>query len=369
LISDAVEYVTIVKIDCDQRKTMTRITQQDDNALAQVQDLTFNFLLALPGRAGSRHTQRAYFRWIDTYLVDNAGMQPTKSDARVHRMQALPVRTLVPLLNASMLRAWLGRLMQNGHGKQGLDQARAAVVTLSDLMAEAELLDDRTAASLARVRPPRAEDGQRPGRWLSLDQIKALIYAGSNIATSTHQQARNAVVLNMLCTMALRREELSVARWGDLSIQNNRVVLRVHGKGRRMAIIDVPKPVIRALDTWRRLVEPDDPHPPPETSIVRRIWKGGRIADDGLSPDGIWLIIKEAAAHAGIGHVAPHDLRRSVAGALQESGVAIDTISRLLRHSNIAVTEKYLSRLPHVNEGAVLMSDALGMSDDWPGFE
>jgi len=348
---------------------MTKLTQAEENALAQGHDLTFNFLLALPGRAGSRHTQRAYFRWVDTYLVDNAAMQPTRGDSRVLRMQALPVKTLISVLNAPMLRAWLGRLMQQGHGKQGLDQARAAVVTLADLLAESEWIDFQVAASLARVKPPRAEDGQRPGRWLSLDQIKLLIVAGGQIATSDNQEARNAVVLNMLCTMALRREELSVARWGDLSIQNNRAVLRVHGKGRRTAVIDVPKPVLRSLDRWRNAIEPRATHPPLETPLVRRIWKGGRIADDGLSPDGIWLIIKESALNAGIGHVAPHDLRRSVAGALQESGVAIETISRLLRHSNIAVTERYLSRLPQINEGAVLMSDALGLDGDWPGFD
>jgi integrase/recombinase XerC len=73
------------------------------------------------------------------------------------------------------------------------------------------------------------------------------------------------------------------------------------------------------------------------------------------------MIIHEAAHAAGLGDVAPHDLRRSVAGALQQNGVSIDKISRLLRHSNVGVTERYLSRLPQPNEGALLMSDMLEM--------
>jgi hypothetical protein len=43
-----------------------------------------------------------------------------------------------------------------------------------------------------------------------------------------------------------------------------------------------------------------------------------------------------------------------------------------LRHSNIAVTERYLNRLPHAVEGATLMSEVLGLEDDladWPGYE
>jgi len=287
-------------------------------------------------------------------------------------MQTLPVPLLAQVLTAQQLRAWLGILARKGHSKQGLDQARAAIVTLTDLLAEAEWVEDTTAAAMARVRPPRAEEGQRPGRWLSLHEVRMLMAASPQIATTENQAARNAVAITILCTMALRREELSAAKWGDLTLQNNRPVLRVHGKGRKVATVDVPSPVLKSLDTWRRMVEPDALHPPPQTPLIRRIWKGGGISRHGLSPDGVWLIVDQASEHAGLGHVAPHDLRRSVAGALYEAGVPIDKISRLLRHSNIAVTEKYLSRLPHANEGAILMSEALGFDENdeesWPGF-
>ncbi len=354
---------------------MTKLPQRRNHGrqLPVISDgtaLTFNFAVTLPGRASSPHTQRAYFRWVDTYLVDIAGMKPTQGEARIHRMTMLPILTLQECLSAPQLRAWLGRLVQVGHGKQGIDQARASIVTLADLLAEAGWLDDYAAAAMGRVRPPRAEDGQRPGRWLSLDQIKMLIAAGNDIATTENQARRNKVVLMSLCTMALRREELAVARWSDMSLQNNRAVLRIHGKGRKVATVDVPRAVIRSLQGWRQAIQTDG-ELQIESPLVRRIWKGGRVAKDGLSPDGIWWIVDTAAVYAGLGHVAPHDLRRSVAGALYEAGIPVDKISRLLRHSNIAVTERYLQRLPHANEGGVLMSDLLGMGDDfddWPGF-
>lgn len=328
--------------------------------------LTFNFAAALPGRASSVHSHRAYFRWVDTYLVDIAGLKPMHGAARLARMMALPVELLQESLSARQLRAWLGMLVSRNHGKQGIEQARAAIVTLADLLAEAELFDEYAAAAMSRVRPPRAEEGQRTGRWLSVDELKLLMSAAREIGTSENQMLRNDVIATILCTMALRREELAVAKWEDLSIQNNRVMLRVHGKGRKVAMIDVPRPVLRAIDRWRQATGPGtDKHSP----LIRRIWKGGRISRRGLTPDGIWWMIDEAARAAGLGHVAPHDLRRSVAGALHEAGTPIDKISRLLRHSNIAVTERYLNRLPRANEGAILMSDVLGLDDDWPGFD
>ncbi len=344
---------------------MTQLSERRQSQIAT--DLTFNFALALPGRASSMHTQRAYFRWVDTYLVDMAGFQATQGPKRIARMHALPVQVLQEVLTAQQLRAWLGILIGRKHGKQGVDQARAAVVTLADLLAEAGWLDDYAAAAMSRVRPPRAEDGQRPGRWLSVEQIRLLMDAAQAIATSENQMLRNEVVIKMLCTMALRREELSVAQWGDLSLQDERITLRVHGKGRKVAFIDVPPPVFKVLNRWRRLVAPGELHPHAATPLVRRLWKGGRIARQGLSPDGIWMIVDQSAAFAGLGHVAPHDLRRSVAGALHQSGVAVEQISRLLRHSNITVTERYLNRLPQANTGAILMSQTLGLDDEIPG--
>lgn len=323
----------------------------------------FNFAQALRGRVSSPHTIRAYYRWVDRYLVDWLQMQPTEREKRRLRMEALPLNTLLTVITPYALRSWLGRLAEEEQGAQALGQARAAIVTLADLLAEADWIPHELAAGIARVRPPKAEDGQRPGRWLSPHQLRELMRAAEQIGTSENQSLRNGVVLSVLCTMALRRDELASVRWRDLSLQNNRIVLRVHGKGKKTAIIDVPRPVSRKLTQWQKVIAASKGGYDPAAPLVRRLWKGGRVSKQGLSSDGIWYIVTHTAAYAGIGHVAPHDLRRSVAGALHQNGVAIDKISQLLRHSNVAVTERYLQRLPMPNEGAQLMSDVLGLDD------
>src|SRR5688572_1502339 len=78
--------------------------------------LTFNLLMVLPGRTSSLHSQRAYFRWVDQYLVFTSGLSPTYNLARLRRMEALPVDLLRVCLNAPQLRAWLGYLVQSGQG-------------------------------------------------------------------------------------------------------------------------------------------------------------------------------------------------------------------------------------------------------------
>jgi integrase len=329
---------------------------------------TFNFAAALPGQASSRHTSRAYFRWVEQYLVDLAGWTPSEGEQRRVRMERLPVGVLIDTLSPAQVRAWLGILVRRNHGKQGLQQARAAIVTLASLLAEAGWISDYVSAAISRVKIPKAEEGQRMGRWLSADELRQLMIASRQIANSDNQMLRNTVVTTMLCTLALRREELASVRWEDLSKQNDRAVLRVHGKGRKAAPVDLPRAVVNALTSWRKALIAADELKSPAEPLLRRLWKGGRISRFGLSPDGIWLVVSQSAQAANLGQIAPHDLRRSVAGALELSGVPIDKISRLLRHSNVAVTERYLSKLPKQNEGAILMSGLLGFDEDVDPF-
>lgn len=300
---------------------------------------TFDFTAALPQHTASIHTQRAYYRWVERYLVDTAGWKPMRGESRLKRMSALTVSTLQRQLTDRKLRNWLTRLVQDGHGRQGLDQARAAIVTLSDLMARAGALDPEAATAIKAVSVPPIRKKATPERLLTAAELQQIMVAVRDMATTPTQSQRNDVVATMLCTMALRRDELSAAKWGDLTVQDGAVVLQI---GRDT--IPVPRPALKAIDTWRNTIPGT---PPPHSSLIRRIWKGGKIARNGLSPDGIWLIVRNAAEHAGLGHVTPDDLRRSAVAMMRDAGVPVQDISRLLRHRSLVVTERFLSKLPH----------------------
>ncbi|MCU0512739.1 MAG: tyrosine-type recombinase/integrase [Anaerolineae bacterium] len=153
--------------------------------------------------------------------------------------------------------------------------------------------------------------------------------------------ARNQVVVLLLCTLVLRREEVSALQWGDVTLVKNRPTLRVDG-----ALLEIPRPLLAALDRWRALVTAGDGPPPAGSPLVRRIWKGGRIARRGLSPDGIWLIIHDAARYAGLEQVSPEDLRRSVVLSLRDAGTPIEALHSLLRHRTLIVTRRFLAKLP-----------------------
>lgn len=299
---------------------------------------TFDLTVALPQRTASANTQRAYYRWVDRYLSDVAGLKATRGDERHRRMQNLPMRSLQKHLTPRKLKNWLNRLVEDGQGRQALDQARATIVTLADLLAEANEIERDLAAEIQAVSVPPIRKKETPERLLTPGEILALMDAARDMATSHNQMLRNNVVAIMLCTMALRREELSGAKWGDLIAKNGQAFLNMGADD----LVDMPRPVLSAINRWRASLG----NPPAYTPLVRRIWKGGRVAKDGLSPDGIWLIIRNAARHAALDHVTPDDLRRSSVANMYRAGMPVEEISRVLRHRSLLITERFLAKLP-----------------------
>ena len=295
-------------------------------------------------RNTSRHTQRAYSRWIDRLLVDLAGMQAARGDIRIQRMSRLPLPRILPILLPDALETWLGSLAEKGHSRQGLDQARAAVISLSELMAAEGLISAELFAKLKDVSIPPLAIKNPQNMILTPGQLSSLIHAAGSHSASRNQRLRNRVVLMMLCMMALRRDELSAAKWGDIQAHHSRIFLNIRDDRGQ---VEMPRSLLKALTNWRQAIGA----PGSETSLVRRIWKGGRIANEGLSSDGIWLIVKQAAKSAHLGAVSPDDLRRSVIAGLRDAGYSTEDISKLLRHKNRIITARYLKRIPKLKTG------------------
>ena len=70
--------------------------------------------------------------------------------------------------------------------------------------------------------------------------------------------------------------------------------------------------------------------------------KGGRLGDS-ISAIGIFHIVTAAGKAIGKEGLAPHDLRRTFAQIGYEAGVAITQVSKLLGHSSIDTTQRYLN--------------------------
>ncbi len=311
---------------------------------------TVNLSVAMAGL--SLHTQRAYLRWINQYMHEVAGL-----DQETYNPAAVEVPTVLAVIGAANLKAWLGRLKVRKLGKQSIGQAKAAIVWLAQLMADMERAEYDLAAGLSRVKMPRAESGQRSGTWLTVEEVRHILRGARASANTPQAAARNSAVIALLAICGLRRDEITRICWGDLTKQGNNPIIGVHGKGSKLRQIKLTASVADAIEGWRAY----HPGADEDTAIMfTRVLKSGLVTQNQITDKAVWLIVQQAAFAAGLSKVSPHDLRRSFARGAYEAGATFELIRQSLGHSNIATTERYVNSTLELNNAATdIWADAL----------
>lgn len=157
--------------------------------------------------------------------------------------------------------------------------------------------------------------------------------------------ARNRALLTLLYRSGLRVSEVLSLRPADVNLDAHSIRLLDTKSG---------KPQTRGFD-------------PSATDAMAR-WmdkrrelglRNGRLfctLDGGpMSAQYVRKMLREHAAKAGVQkRVHPHGLRHTFAAELEAAGVPVTKISKLLGHSSVAVTSKYLDHLTNAEAVAVL---------------
>jgi integrase/recombinase XerD len=194
---------------------------------------------------------------------------------------------------------------------------------------------------------------RRTHTWLSKSELVDLIRAQP--ADQAGERDRLILMLGTLC--GLRAEEICNLRWDDFSSDWSKLTLV--GKGQKPATIGVPAELRSALVRWH------EKRPAGAVAVLPTMYwcnlRDSRVRvaqwDRPLQYHGLLYAVKAAGDVCGL-RLQPHDLRRTFAGILEESGVPVTDISRAMRHNNVGTTSRYLEKNPRrtveVTEGLTL---------------
>jgi integrase len=175
--------------------------------------------------------------------------------------------------------------------------------------------------------------GVRMGTWLSIEQVRDLLAGGSRL-----KDARDRCILALLAGCALRREELAGLEVAHVQTLDGRVVLLdMVGKGRRVRTVPVPSWANSALQGWLAAAGIS------KGKVIRRVWRGASVAEEGLTADHLHAIVKKAGKRIGVPQLAPHDLRRTFAKLALKGKADLTQIQLTLGHSSVAITDRYLN--------------------------
>lgn len=200
-------------------------------------------------------------------------------------------------------------------------------------------VDEETFRQVREVKNIQSQ-GQKTGRWLSLEESRLLL---SSPDMQTWVGCRDRAILALMLGGGLRRSEVANLRYDHLRKHNDVwVIENLLGKHNRTRTIP--------LQTWTA------------KAITRYLsknieWYGGPNSDylfvsvdrhgnrrERMTTQTVWLIVMRYARQCGIEDLAPHDLRRTYAELARDNGAMLEEIQKLLGHSSLTTTQRYLER-------------------------
>src|SRR5579872_5960361 len=172
-----------------------------------------------------------------------------------------------------------------------------------------------------------------PAEVLTPGEVSAII---SKCSMRAPTGIRNRALLTLLYRSGLRISEALALKPSDVNLARHSVRV-LHGKGNKATTRGFHPTADDALARWF------------DTRKKLGV-KGGPLfctLDGGqIYPQYVRLLLQRLAAKSGVEkRVHPHGLRHTFADELRSAGADVVTISKLLGHSSIAVTNRYLDHL------------------------
>lgn len=171
------------------------------------------------------------------------------------------------------------------------------------------------------------------GRPLTDDDLKDLLLTCA--ADRSEIGVRDHAMMQVLVGAGLRRAELVGLELSHLD--EDRGVLYAIGKGNKERQAYLPDNALRAVKYWISQVRGNDSGP-----LFCRIRKGGDVTGERLSSQSVWYILEKRCLEAGIPVSKPHDLRRTFATNMLETGSDIITVRDAMGHSSVVTTQAYI---------------------------
>jgi site-specific recombinase XerD len=209
----------------------------------------------------------------------------------------------------------------------------AAVRRLAYEAVDVGLLSPDLAASIQRVKGAKRL-GVRLGNWLTAEQAKAWLQCPDR---NTISGQRDYTILAVLLGCGLRRSEAARLTLQHFEQRDEHwAIVDLFGKGGHVRSVPVPAWVKRAVDRWTEAA------PITSDRLFRCVTKLGTVWGGVITDEVIWHVVRKYALQVSLGHLAPHDLRRTCARLCHVAGGELEQIQFLLGHVSVQTTEQDL---------------------------
>lgn len=300
-------------------------------------------------RTLSAQTRRTYISAIkDFFEVEDL------HDVSVDRM-----KSVTPF----MANDWAERLLLTGNSKATINKKLGALHSFYDFLCRRNvgiMTYNPFSTTEGCIRYKNAAKPYSERRALTAAEVNKIISSVEKpddmMSEKYLSYLRDLVVLQMLVTTGMRREELADAKIGDICINSGKHVIRIIGKGDKFRFAVIPDVVMENIEeymTLRGIGYKDNAHPL-VTSHSRRV-----ETESFLNTMTIYRIVKKYAEKSGVsmdGDITPHNMRHTFATTSLDMGADIADVQDMMGHSSINTTRRYdhLNRVIKHSTGEML---------------
>lgn len=239
-------------------------------------------------------------------------------------------RTDLATLDVAALRSWLARQRTQGRARATLARRASAARTFTAWAHRQGLLRSDPGRLLA------SPTGRRIlPTVLRADQATTLLDAVADDAADRDPVAlRDRALLELLYATAIRVGELVGLDIAD--IDDERMAVRVLGKGRKERSVPYGAPARVALRAWITSGRPMLIGPMAEDALFVGV-RGGRLGTRAARE----IVHRHMRAVPDAPDLGPHGLRHTAATHLLEGGADLRSVQELLGHASLATTQIY----------------------------
>lgn len=289
-------------------KTVKNETQRTFSTFSvPVQDLFTGFITDCKVRQLSPHSVEFYVDKLTVFLAF---------------CEAQAIATL-DQIDTPFIRTFFQWLEETGHNPGG---QHAFYRVLRAVFRWMENEFDGYTSPLRKIKAPRVDippiEGAKP------DEFHAMLEACKK---SSYPERDRALLLTLLDT-GLRASEFLSLTWDDIDLTSGTIQVR-RGKNRKPRKVFLGRLARQAMRAYAKTRKDSSP----------TVWLSRY--GESLGYDGLRAVLTRLAKHAGLKNVpSPHDFRRASALQMLRNGADPVSVSRLLGHSSLEVTKRYLAQ-------------------------
>lgn len=249
--------------------------------------------------------------------------------------------------------AWRDSMESKGFAPHTISTKLATLSALFEYFRDYGIINRNPATTKLVPRPEKPLQSPK-GRALTVKEVRYLLYI---INRDNPTDKRDLAIIYSILRLSLRVSEIYHLKVSDIKKDGRHWVIDYRSKGGRKERQPLPTDVKQVIDDYLEAdrINRKDTKTGGENAFLFQADVSRRNfgASEPLTTRHLWHVIKTRGRLAGVGKLAPHDLRRTAITKAFQQNVPVTSILNMSKHKSVETLMIYNKGLDNLENNAV----------------